>query len=105
VTGATAAGAPARTHALGAVGLLPALDSLVLVGLVLFPLLMPGYLDLGTRMIILVICAMSLDILVGYCGLVTLGHSAFFGVGASWEVWRRGSSGSCREWSCCEAGG
>jgi len=25
---------------------------------------------------------MSLDLLVGYCGLVTLGHAAFFGVGA-----------------------
>jgi branched-chain amino acid transport system permease protein len=82
VTDATAATTPARSHAFGAFGLTPALDSLVLVGLVLFPLLMPAYLDLGTRMIILVICAMSLDILVGYCGLVTLGHAAFFGVGA-----------------------
>ena len=43
---------------------------------------MPAYLDLGTRMLILVLCAMSLDILVGYCGLVTLGHAAFFGIGA-----------------------
>jgi branched-chain amino acid transport system permease protein len=54
----------------------------VLVGLVLFPLLAPDYLDLGARMVILIICAMSLDIVVGYCGLVTLGHSAFFGAGA-----------------------
>jgi branched-chain amino acid transport system permease protein len=82
MTGATTADAPARTRALSAFRLTPVLDSLVLVGLVLFPVLMPSYLDLGTRMIILVICAMSLDILVGYCGLVTLGHSAFFGVGA-----------------------
>ena len=58
------------------------LDGLVLVGLVSFPILMPGYLDLGTRMVILTLTAMSLDLLVGYCGLVTLGHAAFFGAGA-----------------------
>jgi branched-chain amino acid transport system permease protein len=59
-----------------------ALDALVVAGLALFPFLAPGYLDLGTRMVILVLCAMSLDLLVGYCGLVTLGHAAFFGIGA-----------------------
>lgn len=59
-----------------------ALDSLVIAGLALFPILAPGYLDLGTRVVILILCAMSLDLLVGYCGLVTLGHAAFFGVGA-----------------------
>ena len=57
-------------------------DSFVPIGLLLFPLLMPGYLDLGTRILILILCAMSLDIVVGYCGLITLGHSALFGVGA-----------------------
>lgn len=59
-----------------------ALDGLVLAALVAFPLLAPGYLDLGTRMVILALCAMSLDLLVGYCGLVMLGHAAFFGTGA-----------------------
>lgn len=59
-----------------------ALDGLVLGGLAVFPLLMPGYLDLGTRMVILALCALSLDLVVGYCGLVTLGHAAFFGIGA-----------------------
>ena len=58
------------------------LDGLVIAGLAVFPFLAPGYLDLGTRAVILVLCAMSLDLLVGYCGLVTLGHAAFFGVGA-----------------------
>ena len=58
------------------------LDGLVLVGLAAFPMLMPGYLDLGTRMVTLALCALSLDLVVGYCGLVTLGHAAFFGVGA-----------------------
>jgi branched-chain amino acid transport system permease protein len=59
-----------------------ALDGLVLGGLAVFPLLAPGYLDLGTRMVILALCALSLDLVVGYCGLVTLGHAAFFGAGA-----------------------
>jgi branched-chain amino acid transport system permease protein len=58
------------------------LDGAVIAALALFPLLWPGYLDLGTRMIVLTLCAMSLDLLVGYCGLITLGHAAFFGVGA-----------------------
>ena len=58
------------------------LDYLVLGGFAVFPMVMPGYLDLGTRMVILTLFALSLDLLVGYCGLVTLGHAAFFGVGA-----------------------
>jgi branched-chain amino acid transport system permease protein len=58
------------------------LDVAVLVALAAFPILLPAYLDLGTRMIVLAMCAMSLDLLVGYCGLVTLGHAAFFGIGA-----------------------
>jgi branched-chain amino acid transport system permease protein len=57
------------------------LDGAVLVGLALFPFFAPGYLDLGTRIVILTLAAMSLDVLVGYCGLITLGHAAFFGVG------------------------
>ena len=32
-----------------------------------------------TRILIYMIFAMSLDLLVGYCGLVSLGHAAFFG--------------------------
>jgi branched-chain amino acid transport system permease protein len=53
-----------------------------IAGLAVVPIVAPGYLDLGTRVVILILCAMSLDLLVGYCGLVTLGHAAFFGVGA-----------------------
>src|SRR5260370_4964722 len=33
-----------------------------------------------TKMMIMAIFAMSLDLLVGYAGLVSLGHAAFFGV-------------------------
>src|SRR5512137_1892320 len=51
--------------------------------LALFPLLdSPFYLELVTKVMILSIFAMSLDLLVGVTGLVSLGHAAFFGVGA-----------------------
>jgi branched-chain amino acid transport system permease protein len=38
--------------------------------------------ELLTEIAILAIFAMSLDLLVGYTGLVSLGHAAFFGIGA-----------------------
>jgi branched-chain amino acid transport system permease protein len=59
-----------------------AIDGAVIAALVVIPFLLPGYLDLATRVLVLTLCAMSLDLLVGYCGLVTLGHAAFFGAGA-----------------------
>ncbi len=55
----------------------------VLAALLLFPLAGAGfYTDLVTKVMILAIFAMSLDLLVGYTGLVSFGHAAFFGVGA-----------------------
>lgn len=58
------------------------LDGAVIAALIIVPFALPGYLDLATRVLVLALCAMSLDLLVGYCGLVTLGHAAFFGIGA-----------------------
>jgi len=47
------------------------------------PLLLSAYwVGLLTQMVILAILAMSLDILLGYTGLPSLGHAAFFGVAA-----------------------
>jgi len=40
------------------------------------------YLGLVTKMLIFAIFAMSLDLLLGYTGLPSLGHSAYFGLGA-----------------------
>lgn len=40
------------------------------------------YLALGCQILIMILFAMSLDLVLGYAGIVTLGHSAFFGVGA-----------------------
>ena len=39
-------------------------------------------LSLATRTAVLAIAAMSLDILIGACGLVSLGHAAFLGIGS-----------------------
>ena len=60
-----------------------ALLAVVLVALALFPLAGAAfYTELVTKMMILAIFALSLDLLVGYTGLVSFGHAAFFGVGA-----------------------
>jgi branched-chain amino acid transport system permease protein len=42
----------------------------------------PSYLPLGSYVLIMVIFALSLDLVLGYGGVITLGHSAYFGVGA-----------------------
>src|SRR6185369_325008 len=44
--------------------------------------LLPEYLSLGARILIFILFALSLDLILGYAGIVTLGHSAFFGLGA-----------------------
>src|SRR5205814_6623693 len=44
--------------------------------------LIPVYLSLGARVLIYILFALSLDLILGYAGIITLGHSAFFGLGA-----------------------
>jgi branched-chain amino acid transport system permease protein len=44
--------------------------------------LRPYYLALATKMLIFALFAMSLDLLLGYTGLASLGHAAYFGVAA-----------------------
>jgi branched-chain amino acid transport system permease protein len=56
--------------------------ALGLVGLAAFPLVgSEFYQQMVARMMILAIFAMSLDLLQGVTGLVSLGHAAFFGLG------------------------
>ncbi|MGV1988642.1 branched-chain amino acid ABC transporter permease [Agrobacterium sp. 22-221-1] len=57
-------------------------EGLILLALAVVPLLGEHYYALGTQILVAVIFALSLDLLVGYAGIVTLGHAAFFGVGA-----------------------
>lgn len=40
------------------------------------------YVQLGAKIMIMAIFALSLDLLVGHTGLVSLGHAAYFGLGA-----------------------
>ena len=42
----------------------------------------PKSLVLATQILIAGLFALSLDLILGYAGIVTLGHAAFFGVGA-----------------------
>jgi branched-chain amino acid transport system permease protein len=44
--------------------------------------LFPGYLVLGSQVLIGGLFALSLDLILGYAGIVSLGHAAFFGLGA-----------------------
>ncbi len=39
-------------------------------------------LDVGARMMVFAVAAVSLDLLVGYAGLISFGHAAFVGLGA-----------------------
>src|SRR5262249_43562746 len=44
--------------------------------------LLPEYLLFGARILTYILFALSLDLILGYAGIVTLGHSPFFGLGA-----------------------
>src|SRR5215469_8189349 len=41
-----------------------------------------GYTQLGTRVVILALAAMSLNFLLGYTGVLSFGHAAYFGLGS-----------------------
>jgi branched-chain amino acid transport system permease protein len=42
----------------------------------------PKYLGFGTELLVTILFALSLDLVLGYAGIVTLGQAAFFGAGA-----------------------
>jgi branched-chain amino acid transport system permease protein len=42
----------------------------------------PDYLGFGCDLLVTILFALSLDLALGYAGIITLGHAAFFGVGA-----------------------
>ena len=44
--------------------------------------LFPNYLSLASQIAATALFALSLDLILGYAGIVSLGHAAFFGVGA-----------------------
>jgi branched-chain amino acid transport system permease protein len=87
MTGGSSAGAPAEAAS-------PALQSLrraarwrwwevaLFVALPLSWLLLPGQSLLLNEIAIVALFAVSLDLVLGYAGIVSLGHAAFFGFGA-----------------------
>ena len=44
--------------------------------------LVGGYVELGTRVVVLGLAAMALNFLLGYTGVLSFGHAAYFGLGA-----------------------
>ena len=66
----------ARRHRLRVVELIP-----WIVGIAAY-FAFPTYQALAGQIMIMVLFALSLDLVLGYAGIVTLGHGAFFGMGA-----------------------
>src|SRR5437879_2586911 len=60
---------------------------MLLVGLLIVPLLVPSYLVDISLVFIYGLCGLSLMVLAGYTGLVSLGHAAFLGIGAYVHVY------------------
>ena len=62
---------------------LPAILVALLIIALVVPLLgQPYYTKLVARMAIFALAAVALDLVVGYAGLASFGHAAFFGIGA-----------------------
>jgi branched-chain amino acid transport system permease protein len=64
-----------------------AVTTLVAAGFILAPpiallLQQPFYIDIGTRIVIFAIAALSLDLILGYGGMTSFGHAAYLGLGA-----------------------
>jgi branched-chain amino acid transport system permease protein len=66
----------ARRHRLQPVEMLPWLVAIACY------FAFPDYLALGAQILATILFALSLDLILGYAGIVTLGHAAFFGAGA-----------------------
>jgi branched-chain amino acid transport system permease protein len=76
VAGAAARSAIAKRHRWRPIEALP--WALAIAAFLLFP----DYAYLGTQVLILILFALSLDLILGYAGILTLGHAAYFGLGA-----------------------
>src|SRR5438552_16923081 len=58
--------------------------ALLAIGLLIYPLVLTGpfYRDIGTSFLLAAISASAWNIVGGYAGQVSVGHSMFFGIGA-----------------------
>src|SRR3979411_314993 len=69
--------------------------------------LTPNYLVLASQIAITALFALSLDLILGYAGIVSLGHAAFFGFGSyhAGLLAQRGWGGPARGRCSAGAGG
>jgi branched-chain amino acid transport system permease protein len=58
------------------------MEAVFSLGTLLPFVLFPSYLVLASQIAITALFALSLDLILGYAGIVSLGHAAFFGLGA-----------------------
>jgi len=58
------------------------LEALPWVAALAAAIVFPSYLPLGSQILATILFALSADLVLGYAGIVTLGHAAFFGTGA-----------------------
>ena len=56
------------------------------------------YVDLALRLMLLGMLAMALDFALGYAGLISLGHAAFFGIGGYVLAWMTPTSAPANVW-------
>jgi len=60
-------------------------SALIWILLLSLPFWLPlvgGYQELGTRVLVMALAAMSLNFLLGFTGVLSFGHAAYFGLGA-----------------------
>ncbi|HWA67631.1 MAG TPA: branched-chain amino acid ABC transporter permease, partial [Mycobacteriales bacterium] len=63
----------------------PVADALIWAALLTMPFWMPlvgGYTELGSRVVVMGLAAMALNFLLGYTGVLSFGHAAYFGLAA-----------------------
>jgi len=63
--------------------------------LAVLPWLLPGsfYIAIATHVLVAAVLALSLNILIGYCGMSSLGHAVYLGVPAYVYAWLLGNTG------------
>lgn len=61
---------------------LPWLEAAFWLGLASLYFILPNHLTLLTQILVIGLFAVSLDLALGYAGILTVGHAAFFGMGA-----------------------
>lgn len=64
--------------------------------LAVLPWVLPGsfYVAIATHVLVAAVLALSLNILIGYCGMSSLGHAVYLGVPAYAYAWLLGNTGA-----------